>query len=134
MNHVEHILNLGPVRWTLAISWTLLLTLFLLQPEADPLIDLGLPRGESTILRELFFSALHLLAFALTCFMWFYALRGAFKARLRLLAALLIAIALGIITEALQTLTLDRHASLIDLIANIGGALIAARLIWQRNL
>ncbi len=134
MNHVNHILNQGPVRWTLAIGWTLLLTLFLLQPEADPLIDLGLPRGESTLPRELFFSALHLLAFALTCFIWFWALRRIFNPQLRLLAAALTAIGLGIITETLQTLTLDRHASVIDLIANIGGALIAARLIWQRNL
>ena len=134
MNQLDHALNLTPVRWTLAIGWTLLLTLFLLQPEADPLIDLGLPRGESTLLRELFFSALHLLAFALTCFIWFWTLRGAFNPRISLFAAVLIAIALGIATETLQTLTLDRHASLIDLIANIGGALIAVRLIWRRYL
>ena len=132
--------SLGPARFgmaargLLAIGWTLLLTVFLLQPEADPLIDLGLPRGDSTVLRELFFSALHLLAFALTCLMWFWALRAAFSQRNSLAAAALIAIALGIVTEALQTLTLDRHASVIDLVANIGGALIAARLIWLRFL
>jgi len=133
MNHVEDILNLGPVRWTLAIGWTLLLTLFLLQPEAEPLIDLGLPRGPNTIQRELFFSALHLLAFAITCLVWHGALRCAFNPRNSLFAALLVAIALGLATEALQSLTLDRHASLIDLIANIGGALIAARFIWRRH-
>ena len=133
MNHVEDILNLGPVRWTLAIGWTLLLNLFLLQPEAEPLIDLGLPRGPSTIQRELFFSALHLLAFALTCFIWYGALRCAFNPRKSIFAAVLVAIALGLATEALQTLTLDRHASLIDLIANICGALIAARIIWRRH-
>lgn len=133
MNHIDYVLNLGPARWTLAIGWTLLLTLFLLQPEADPLIDLGLPRGESTFQRELFFSALHLLAFALTCFIWFWAIHRALNPRRSLLAAVIIAIALGIVTEALQSLTLDRHASAIDLIANIAGALVAARLIWQRH-
>lgn len=134
MNHVEGILNLGPLRGLFAIGWTLLLTLLLLQPEAEPVIDLGLPRGPNTIQRELFFSALHLLAFALTCCMWFWALRSAFNPRTSLFAAILIAIALGIITEALQSLTLDRQASLVDLIANIGGALIAARFIWRRHL
>ena len=134
MNLAERILNQSHIRWTLAIGWTLLLTLFLLQPEADPLIDLGLPRGESTILRELFYSALHVLAFALTSFIWFWTLRGALKPRHSLFAAVLIAIALGIITEALQTLTLDRHASVIDLIANFLGALSAAFFIWQRRL
>lgn len=134
MNHIERILNLPALRWKLAIGWSLLLTLFLLQPEAEPLIDLGLPRGPSTIQRELFFSTLHLLAFALTCFIWFWALRCAFNPRKSLFAALLVAIALGFATEALQSLTLDRHASLIDLIANICGALIAARFIWRRHL
>lgn len=132
MKHFNHVLNLAPARLTLAIGWTLLLTLFLLQPEAEPLIDLGLPRGDSTIQRELFFSAVHLLAFALTCFIWFWAIQRALNPGRSLLAAVLIAMALGIVTEALQSLTLDRHASLIDLIANIAGALVAARLLWQR--
>lgn len=132
MNHAFKFMQLSPVRWLLAILWSLLLTLFLLQPEADPLIDLGLPRGDSTIQRELFFSTLHLLAFALTCLVWFWALRGRFNPRSSLFAAVFIAIALGIVTEALQSLTLDRHASLIDLIANIGGTLISARIIWRR--
>ena len=132
MNQAAQFIQHSALRWLLAILWSLLLTLFLLQPEADPLIDLGLPRGDSTVQRELFFSALHLLAFALTCMMWFWALRGAFNPPISLFAAFFIAIALGIATEALQSLTLDRHASLIDLIANIGGALIAARIIWRR--
>ena len=133
LNQAARALNLAAVRWTLAIGWTLLLTLFLLQPEAEPLIDLGLPRGESSLQRELFFSALHLLAFALTCLMWFWTFHFASKLKRRLLAAVVIAISLGIVTEALQSLTLDRHASVIDLIANIAGALVAARLLWQRN-
>lgn len=132
MKLLNHVLKQSSARWTLAIGWSLLLTLFLLQPEAEPLIDLGLPRGESTLQRELFFSALHLLAFASTCFIWFWALQNAFNHKRSLLAAVLIAIALGIVTEALQSLTLDRHASLIDLIANFTGALVAARIIWQR--
>lgn len=126
------ILQSAPARWIVAIGWTLLLTLLLLQPEADPLIDLGLPGGQS-LWREILFSALHLLAFALTCILWFWTLRSALPSRRSLLAAVLIAIALGISTEALQSLTLDRHPSLIDFLANIGGVLIAARILDQRN-
>ncbi len=134
MKSAERILNLAPTRWTMAIGWSLLLTLFLLQPEADPIIDLGLPRGDSTLAREAFFSGLHLLAFAVTCALWFYALRGGSDRLKPLLAALGIAIVLGVITEALQSLTLDRYPSFIDLLANIAGALFAARLIWSRGL
>lgn len=132
MNQVVALLQPSPARWALAIGWTLLLCLFLLQPEADPLINLGLPKGDSTLAREVFFSALHLLAFALTCFVWFWTLRRNLKVRTSLLVAVVIAIVLGIVTESLQTLTLDRHASFIDLAANFAGALIAARVVWQR--
>ena len=126
------ILQSAPARWSVAIIWTLLLTLLLLQPEAEPLIDLGLPSGQS-LWREVLFSALHLLAFALTCTLWFWTLRSLLPSRRCLLFAVVIALTLGIITEALQSLTLDRHASLIDFLANIGGVLIAARLIDRRH-
>lgn len=126
------ILQSAPVRCSLAIGWTLLLTLLLLQPETEPLIDLGLPGGQS-LWREIFFSALHLLAFALTCILWFWTLRSALPSRKSLLAAAVIALALGITTEALQSLTLDRHASMIDLLANFGGVLIAARVLDRRH-
>lgn len=125
------ILQSAPARWIVAIGWTLLLTLLLLQPEAEPLIDLGLPGGQS-LWREILFSALHLLAFALTCILWFWTLRSTLPSRRSLFAAAIIAIALGISTEALQSFTLDRHASLIDFLANIGGVLIAARVLDQR--
>ena len=132
MNRLYHISQAGPLRWALALGWSLLLTLFLLQPEADPVIDLGLPRGDSSLEREILFSALHLLAFAVTCNLWYWALARFFSLRASLYAAVAIAIALGIATEALQTFTLDRHASWLDLAANSAGALIAARIIWRR--
>ena len=119
------------LRIALALGWSALLTLLLLQGEADPLIDLGLPRGDNTLARELAFSALHLLAFAVTCACWHWALRSAARPRRALLAACVIAIALGVATEILQTYTLDRHASWLDLAANIGGVLLAAR--WLRR-
>ena len=49
MKRVEAILNISAFRWGIAIFWSALLTLFLLQPEADPVIDLGLPGGDSTL-------------------------------------------------------------------------------------
>lgn len=117
-------------RIALALCWSALLTLLLLQGEAEPLIDLGIPRGDNTLFRELAFSTLHLLAFGLTSTCWYWALSCAAKRGRALLAACLIAIALGVSTEILQTYTLDRHASWLDLAANIGGVLLAARVIW----
>lgn len=123
-----------PLRVALALCWSALLTLLLLQGEADPVIDLGLPRGDNTLARELAFSTLHLLAFGVTSGCWFWALSRAANPRRALLAACVIAIALGVSTEILQTYTLDRHASWLDLAANIGGTLIVAQVIRRRRL
>lgn len=122
-----------PLRILIALGWSALLTLLLLQGEADPVIDLGLPRGDNTLARELAFSALHLLAFGVTCACWAWALSRAVEPRRALFAACGIAIALGVATEILQSYTLDRYASWLDLAANIGGALLAAHVIRRRR-
>ena len=116
---------LGSLSWQFAPA-------SLLQGEADPVIDLGLPRGDNTLARELIFSTLHLLAFGVTSACWFWALSRAAIPRRALLAACTISLALGLATEILQSYTLDRHASWLDLAANIGGAMIATRFIWGR--
>ncbi len=134
MDRLSTAMQLAPLRLLLALCWSALLTLLLLQGEADPVIDLGLPRGDNTLAREFAFSTLHLLAFAATCLCWYWALPRDIKPRKNLFIACLIAIVLGTATEFLQTYTLDRHASWIDLTANIGGTLIAARVIWSSRI
>lgn len=120
------------LRLPFALAWTLLLTILLLQGEADPLINLGLPSGANTLARELAFSAVHLLAFGFTCLCWHWALSASAAAERSALAAITIAITLGASTEFLQTATLDRHFSWLDLGANFAGVLIAAALLEWR--
>ncbi len=134
MDRLSAIFQATPLRLTLAIGWSLLLSVLLLQTEAEPVIDLGIPRGENTLARELIFSAAHLLAFGGTCICWFWALPQTLGTGKILLVACAITIVLGVVTELLQTFTLDRHASWLDLAANIGGAVIAARLLWTRRI
>ncbi len=121
------------LRGCLALGWTALLCLLLLQPEADPLLDLGIPEGENTLLRELAFGAAHLAAFAFTCSLWTWALVARFNLQTSLLAAVIISLALGCFTELAQGYTPDRHASWLDIGANIAGALMAARVISSRG-
>ncbi len=134
MELLAKVFRFAALRLLAAIAWSLLLTVLLLQPEADPIIELGLPRGDNTLLRELAFSTLHLLAFSGTCACWHWALPQQWRPRAALFVACAITLVLGVATEFMQTFTLDRHASWLDLVANIGGALIAARLIWTRHI
>lgn len=133
MNQLSAFIRFAPVRLFLALAWSALLTLLLLQTEADPVINLGLPRGDNTLARELAFSTIHLLAFGGTCLCWFWALPKAWRPRAALVVSVSITIALGIATEFLQSFTPDRYASWIDLVANISGAVGAAKLIWMRH-
>lgn len=123
----------APIRWTAAIAWSIWITILLIQPEADPIINLGIPAGPQTFLRELFFTCLHLLAFALTCGLWQWALSATMSLRASIVFACMIALCLGASTEYLQTLSPDRYPSWTDLIANCYGSLLAAWFIWRRT-
>ncbi len=119
--------------WALAIGWTALLCVLLLQPEQDPLIPTGLPSGPNTPARELAFTLLHLFAFGLTCALWFGALRQRFAFQPSIAMALGIAVVIGCLTEALQSLAPDRYPSWGDLLANWAGARLASQLIRVRR-
>ncbi|MCY4019212.1 MAG: VanZ family protein [Chloroflexi bacterium] len=121
------------LRWTAAIVWSVWITILLIQPEADPIINLGLPSGPQTFLRELFFTCMHVLAFAITCALWQWALSASMQIRASIALACIIAIVLGASTEYLQTLSPDRYPSWTDLIADCYGSLQAAWFIWRRS-
>ena len=133
MATIAAIARSGIVRWMMAMAWTLLICVLLLQPEADPIINLGLPSGPQTLAREAIFGSLHIIAFGITCGVWHWAWRAHFGLRASLALSVLIALALGVSTEALQSLSPDRYPSWLDLGANVVGVLLAARLIWQRE-
>ncbi len=131
--NVHELLRLSVVRWALAVAWSIWITVLLIQPEANPVIDLGLPKGPQTLAREVVFATLHVVAFGVTCALWFHAWSARARPRKSLILACMIAIFMGAATEALQTLAPDRYASWLDFIANICGTLLAAHIIRQRR-
>jgi hypothetical protein len=128
-----HILQFRPVRWIIAITWTIFISIVLVQPENQPLINTGIPPGPNTLERELVFTTLHLIAFSTTCAVWFWAWFGHLILKHSLLIAISIALTLGGVTEYLQSFSPDRYPSVGDLLANASGALLMARFIWSRQ-
>ena len=113
----------SPWRSVLAVAWTLLVCLLLLQPGRDPLIGPA-AAGDHSPPVVLLLNLGHFLCFAVMTWLWWRAL-----AQIR--PALLIALACGLLTELAQTFVPDRGLSALDLALNAGGALLVA--LWLRR-
>lgn len=133
MATVLHLIQNRPLRWICAIIWTAFISILLVQPEGDPLIYTGIPPAPPTLERELLFTSAHLIAFGVTCAVWFWAWFGHLRLTTSLLMGIVFAIAIGSITEYLQTYSPDRHPSIIDFLANCIGTLTIAYFIWKKQ-
>ncbi len=116
----------------MALGWTIWISIILIQPESQPLIDIGVRPAPPTLEREIFFTSLHVIAFATMAALWWWALMERLPHWRALLAAVIIAIGFGIFTESMQAFAPDRYPSFIDLLANISGALGMAYIINRK--
>ena len=122
---LRNILDSAPVRWLLALGWTLWLSIILIQPEAQPVIDLGLRPAPFSLEREIAFTIAHIVAFMLTTTLWSWAFVFTLPPGRALQIAIAVALLVGVFTETMQTFAPDRYPSLVDYLANVVGVLIA---------
>lgn len=113
-----------PVRWLAALFWTVWIGILLVQPERQPLIYTGIPPAPSTLEREILFTTAHIIAFIALTGLWRWALLAHLSPLKALMAAAGFALVFGAVTEWLQNFAPDRHASMIDLAANVLGVLV----------
>lgn len=114
----------------IALAYTALLTLMLLQSSSNPYIGPAAPPGPPDPVRELLLTIAHIIGFALLVAIWWKAFAPSSRP---LLLAVLIALTLGIVTELLQNFVPDRSASLFDLLTNVVVTLATAWLIRSRS-
>jgi len=117
------------LRQLIALAYTALLTLILLQSSSRPYIGPPSPPGPPDLGREILLTFAHVIGFGLLVWLWWKALTPSPRA---LLLTIGISLALGIVTELLQNLVPDRSASLFDLATNTLVTLVAAWLIHAR--
>lgn len=118
------------LRQVIALAYSALLTLILLQSSSQPYIGPAAPPGPPDLARELLLTTGHVAGFALLVFVWWRALPPTAHG---LLIAVCIGLALGTITELLQNLVPDRSASLFDLATNYAVTLATAWVIRSRS-
>ncbi len=129
MDSMKTMINYPPVRGSLAIIWTIILTVLLLQPENQPIIPTGVQPAPPSLQREILFSTMHLLTFAITAWIWCFALNMSTDSKLKLAIILVSLLAYGLSVEYLQTGVPGRTAQWWDMLANCIGIMTGCS-IW----
>ncbi|MEO8612454.1 MAG: VanZ family protein [Chloroflexota bacterium] len=114
------------VRQIIALAYTAVLTVALLQSSSHPYVGPPAPPGAPDPGRELFLTSGHIIGFTLLVLLWWWVLSPWPRP---LLIAVLIALLLGTITEILQSLVPDRSSNLFDLATNYIVTLAVAWII-----
>lgn len=120
-------------RWALALGWTIFLTIQLVQSIRNPFLPHGIPDGEKSLARELFFSGLHLAGFALHTWLWWRAFALRFAPARAIWMAFLFGLTVGLLTETAQYFVPDRGVQPIDYAANILGVLLMVLWLHRRQ-
>ena len=120
------------VRIVVALAYTALLTLVLIQSSARPVIGPVAPR-DFNLAWEIFLTCGHLIGFSLLVLLVWSALVTVIPNNRALIAAVIFACSLGLITEFLQTLVPDRSGSFFDLACDWSMAFLVAYLIHRQT-
>lgn len=119
-------------RIAVALAYTALLTLLLVQSSAQPVVGPVAPR-EFNLAWEILLTLGHLVGFSLLVFLIWSALTTVAPSTRSLIIAVVFACLLGLITEILQTLVPDRSSSLFDLACDWGVAFALAYVIHRQT-
>jgi VanZ family protein len=128
VNASMRVLNNPILRHVLALAWTLLATVLLVQSSSQPVVGPAAPPGAPDLIREIQLTFGHIVAFSTLVFLWWWAARVYLPSKRALFAAVVFAAMFSLITEAAQTFSANRSPSLYDLIVN--WLVIIVTAIW----
>jgi VanZ family protein len=128
INTSMRILNNPILRHVLALAWTLLATVLLVQSSSQPVVGPAAPVGAPDLIREIQLTIGHIVVFSILVFLWWWAARVYLPSKRALFAAVVFAAMFGLITEAAQTFSANRSPSLYDLVVN--WLVITLTAIW----
>jgi VanZ family protein len=105
-------------RLAYAVIWTALATLLLLQSSVEPVIGPAASPGELTLTGELLMFTGHAVVFTGMTALWWWAFATASPPHRALAITVIAMLAMGTLTEMLQTFSNSRNPSLDDLSVN----------------
>lgn len=130
-----------PARLALAVGWTLLVTITLVQSSANPVVGPAAPPGHPDLWREIQLTSEHVVVFGALVWLWWWAFSARLAPPRALFVAVGFALIFGALTELAQTALSDRQASFFDMAVNWTTTIMTATFIsarwrsqWQRRL
>lgn len=127
----DKMLHDSVLRWLVALAWTVLVTVLLVQSSSEPVVGPAAPPGDPTLGRELMLVAGHVVAFSVLTALWWWAAQTMMPASRALFVAVVVAMVVGGLTEVAQMAVSDRSASLLDLGVNWVVAAVTARYLYR---
>lgn len=118
------------LRLIMALAWTLLMLVTLLQSSAQPIVGQPAPQ-EWRLDHEAFLTVAHLVSFGGFTLLWAWTFSAQRTLSQALLWAVGAALLFSLLTESLQTLVPDRGFSLWDLAMNAIGALLVLGVLTR---
>lgn len=118
------------IRLLLALLYTVILSVALLQSSSRPVIGQPAPPGPPDLGREIVLTIGHLVTFTGLTLMWWWALRITQPHRRALMLTIFGVVIYSVLTEIAQGSVPDRSASMEDLVTNILAMTLAA---WGIN-
>lgn len=116
----------------LALAWTILVTVMLVQSSGKPYVGPPAPPGEPDLWREIQLTSGHVVVFVVLVVLWWWALSSKLPQPRALFVAVGFALIFGCISEIAQTAVGDRQASFFDMAVNWSVTIMTATVISTR--
>ena len=120
-------------RRAVALGFTLLTTVMLVQSSSHPIVGPPAPPGAPDLKREIELTIGHVVVFTSLVGLWWWAFLPDLPSRRALFVAVGFALIYGVITELAQTAVPDREVSLYDVVMNWCSTALAATFIIHRQ-
>lgn len=131
--HFFRVLSHPMLRRLVALVFTVVATVLLVQSSSQPVIGPAAPSGPPDLKREIELTAGHIGVFSTLVSLWWWALLPNLPTRRALFVAVGFALIYGLITEMAQSLVPDRQVSLFDIAVNWTTTLLTAAVLVRRR-
>jgi VanZ family protein len=130
LNKLHTLTDSSPLRFGIALGYTLFVVIILVQPTHQPVIDLHLSQETPSLMSQLWFGVGHMLLFALMVLVWAFSFYQRLPLQAAVTLAFCIALLFGVGTEIGQLIVSARDPSLFDLMTDGLGAALSVITLY----